>query len=627
MGPTTPALTYQWLRNGVKISGATKPSLTFAKASLANVGAYSCLVKSGTLLPPVASASAEIGVVDTTARILNLKAGVPFTPSVVAAGNGLSFVWAKNGGNTIGQTASKFTITAVAAGDSGQYTCAVSAYGNTITNGYNTYLTVTDAIAELDEFIPPPATIGQSYFYQVLAEGPAGSRATSFALTGTLPKGITFNPKTGVFSGRPTTSKPTGYPLTLKGVNSKGSSLGVTATLIVNVVPPTVVGNFAGPMLRASLNDNLGGRFDLTTTSTGTFTGSVQLGARKLAFKNQLLLSSGEGDIILRGNIPGFTMQYKTPLTAYVEVFAADQTAVLTLVHPDGRTLQGTAWRKPWLLSKTVALNKPATDYAAYYTARLDAGQGGTVSPDGYGYTSFTISTAGTLTLAGKLPDGSAVTGGTHVGPDGQVMLFNLLHGNRGSHVGRFDIAKATPVTNNTLTGTSSWLKPAPLPKSTDTVYKAGFGPLNVTAQGSVYVAPTAGNLVMGLPVVPSNQSNAKMSFSEGGIATLNSFHQPLRFFTKTPQDSVSLFGLLPPLNNSTKLTALDSKKGTFSGSFTINGATAELNLPAPFVGQIVKIGATTEGYGYFLLPKVPVPPETVATSPKLSGRAVLGVP
>jgi len=230
--------------------------------------------------------------------------------------------------------------------------------------------------------------------------------------------------------------------------------------------------------------------------------------------------------------------------------------------------------------------------------------------------------------LAGKLPDGSAVTSGTHVGPDGQVMLFNLLYGNRGSPVGRFDIAKATPVANNTLTGTTSWFKPSPLTAtSTDTVYKAGFGPLNVTAQGSVYVEPTVGTLVMGLPVVPTGQANAKISLSQGGIANLNSFGQSMRFSTKTPQDTVTLVGVVPPVTNSTTLTALDSKQGTFSGSFTLPGATPALNRRAPYYGLIVKVGATTEGYGYFLLPKVPVPPETVATSPKLSGRAVLGVP
>ncbi len=42
------------------------------------------------------------------------------------------------------------------------------------------------------------------------------------------------------------------------------------------------------------------------------------------------------------------------------------------------------------------------------------------------------------------------------------------------------------------------------------------------------------------------------------------------------------------------------------------------------FSGLLVKIGPTTEAYGYFLLP-TGVPYNT--TSPKLSGRVVLGGP
>ena len=55
-----------------------------------------------------------------------------------------------------------------------------------------------------------------------------------------------------------------------------------------------------------------------------------------------------------------------------------------------------------------------------------------------------------------------------------------------------------------------------------------------------------------------------------------------------------------------------------------INGATKPLNRPAPFEGQIVKIGATTQGYGFFLLPTAT---PKISTSPKLSGRVVLAVP
>ena len=631
VGPATPALLYQWTLNGKNISGATRSSYFIAKAALTNAGTYRCVVKSGTTGTPVTSDPAEIGVVDATFKTVNLleSATASFTATVNAAGNGISFAWLKNGGSTAFNTKS-FIIKPAAATHVGLYTCTVTGAAGTFIGGAPTLLNVSNAAPQF--VLPlalPAATIGQAYFYQLPVQNIDGAPATSFSVSGALPTGITLNTATGVISGRPTVTKIGGYALSFKAGNAKGLSLPALATLTVNVLPPNAVGVFAGPIERSPLNDNLGGRFDLNTVATGTFSGSLTLGARaKIIFTAQLLLqSAGSGDVILYGNIPGLTMADKTPLTAYIEVFAVEQLARLTLIHPNGTTLIIPAWRNPWLISKTPALNNPATRYAAYYTARLDAGQGGTVSPDGYGYASFTVKPDGTLTLAGKLPDGSAVTGGTFIGPDGQILLFNLLYANRGSHVGQFTLTPATPVTNNTVTGTTSWFKPAPLPSSTDTVYRAGFGPLAVTAAGSPYVAPTAGNLVMGLPVVPAGQANAKVSFSEGGIATLNSLSQTLRFSTKTPQDTVNIVGMLPPITNSTKMTAFDSKTGSFSGSFTINGATAALNRPAPFSGQLVKIGVSTQGYGFFLLPTVPVPPKTVTTSPKLGGRLVLGVP
>lgn len=99
-----------------------------------------------------------------------------------------------------------------------------------------------------------------------------------------------------------------------------------------------------------------------------------------------------------------------------------------------------------------------------------------------------------------------------------------------------------------------------------------------------------------------------------------NEFPQLVRICNPSAVGQTNCATIATPISNTTKMT-------TFTDSFTINGATTALNRPAPFYGQIVKIGATTEGYGYFLLPKVPVPPEKVTTSPKLSGRVVLSLP
>jgi hypothetical protein len=624
VGPAAPVLTYQWTLNGKNISGATRSSHLIARAALTNAGTYRCVVKSGATSVP--SDPAEIGVVDTTPKTVNLLASATagFTPVVSAAGNGLSFVWRRDA--TVLATTSQIfpQIKPATPADAGLYTCTVTGPAGSIT-GCNTRLNVSSAVPQLVTPITlPPATIGHSYFYQLPVQSILGAPATSFSVAGTLPTGITLNATTGILSGRPTVTKTGGYALSFKAGNAKGfSPASPLTTLIVNVVPPTAVGVFAGPMPRSPLNDNLGGRFDLTTMANGMCSGSITLGGRAaIRFTSQLLLSAGPGDAILLANIPGITLADRTVLTAYMEVFVLDQRAVLTLVHPTlGTTVLTTVWRNPWLLSTNPALNNPATRFAAYYTLRLNAGVGGTVSPSGYGFASFTISTAGALTLAGKLPDGSGITGGTFVSKDGEILLFNALYANRGSHVGQFVITPGAPVTNNIVSGTTSWNKPGPLtPTSADTVYRDGFGPLNVIVEGSPYVAPARGQRVMGLGTSPN--PNAKLDFTLGGLAP--EFAQLLYISNPSATGLTNKGTLTLPLTNSAKLTTLDAAKGSFTGSFQINGATTALNRPAPFEGLIVKIGATTQGYGYFLLPTAT---PKISTSPKLSGRVILGVP
>jgi hypothetical protein len=623
-GPGT--LTYQWTLNGKNISGATKASYLIAKAALTHAGTYRCVVKSGATTAP--SDPAEIGVVDTTPKTVSLLASATasFTATVNAAGNGpLTYAWLKNGGGTAFTTKS-LVINPAAAEHAGLYTCTVTGAAGVFTGGAPTLLTVSNAAPQIVKPLNlPAATIGQTYFYQIPIVNVAGAPATAFTVGG-LPPGMTWDKLTGIISGRPTAStKPLGYPLTIKASNPKSSD-STTATLLLNIVPAGAVGVFAGPLERSPLNDNLGGRFDLVTTATGTFSGSLTLGARtKIGFTAKILQSAGAGDVILYGSIPGITLADKTPLIAYVEIFAIEQRAVLTLLHPNGTTQQTIAWRNPWLLSKTPALNNPATPFAATYTARLDVGIGGTVWPSGYGYTSFTVKTNGTLTLAGKLPDGSAITGGAFVSKDGEIALFNLLYSNRNTHVGKLVITPGSPVTNNTLAGTTSWWKPTPLANSTDTIYKGGFFGVPVTFAGAPYVAPGKGAIVPGFTAVALGSTNAKLNFTLGNLdVEAKEFSQLLRIYNPSATGLPNKGTPTLPLTNTTKLTTLDAAKGLFTGSFVINGATTALNRPAPFEGLIVKIGATTQGYGFFLLPTAT---PKISTSPKLSGRVVLRVP
>ena len=114
---------------------------------------------------------------------------------------------------------------------------------------------------------------------------------------------------------------------------------------------------------------------------------------------------------------------------------------------------------------------------------------------------------------------------------------------------------------------------------------------------------------------------DAVLSFAQGGLTEV--FTQTLTI-AATGLTNKATIGT--PLMNA-PLPVIAPATGAFSGSFTIPGATAPLNRPAPFFGQIVRIGSITQGYGYFLLAKVPVGTESVTASPKLSGAVEVRTP
>jgi pectate lyase/pectin methylesterase-like acyl-CoA thioesterase len=144
-------LSYQWLKNGAAMAGATAASLTLTNVQAADAGAYRVVVSNaaGSATSATAVLTVETGPVapsitsQPASQIVVVGGQAGFT--VIATGTApLSYQWSKNGSPIAGATAATLNLTNVQQSDSGDYSVTVSNSVGTATSNTAT-LTVSDA--------------------------------------------------------------------------------------------------------------------------------------------------------------------------------------------------------------------------------------------------------------------------------------------------------------------------------------------------------------------------------------------------------------------------------------------------------------------------------------------------
>jgi pectate lyase len=145
-------LSYQWLKNGAAMAGATAASLTLTNVQAADAGAYRAVVSNaaGSATSATAVLSVETGPVapsitsQPASQIVVVGGQAGFT--VIATGTApLSYQWRKNGSPIAGATAATLNLANVQQSDSGDYSVTVSNSVGTATSGAAT-LTVSDTL-------------------------------------------------------------------------------------------------------------------------------------------------------------------------------------------------------------------------------------------------------------------------------------------------------------------------------------------------------------------------------------------------------------------------------------------------------------------------------------------------
>ena len=625
-------LSYQWLKNGTAITGATSASYTIASTALTSIGNYSLQVSNPT--GGAISSPAELDVIDTSAHSFVLVPNATATMTVSASSPGtLSYQWLMNGvpiadapPHVTGSSTKTLVITQVTAADAAEYTCEVTSdnSGLTAVSGNNELAVVSVKPVVLPVGAMTIGVVGGQYAYQIPVDSAPTKTPASFTVTG-LPAGLTVN-ASGLISGRPTVAV-TNLPITITAVNNVGPSAAVTGTLTILPLPATVPGTFAAGVERQpGVAGNLGARVDITPTSAGSYTAKLTLNGLTVNSTGLLattLDTSSPTPVITA--ITGHVLFPRTGLSTLVLDFnlnAPPNALVGTLSDSlTNAAAAVTGFRNPWN-----ATAPKAASYQGYYTFGLDidAGSIGDLSiPQGNGFGSFTVAADGTLTFAGRTADNIAFTTATFAGPAGQVVVFVPSATNLGSLTG---IPVIVPdAANNHLSGTLSWNKGPASATSTDHAYAAGFAPLDLAVIGGKYVAPAAGGVLMGLP---NSNLNARLSFYEGGLMTGQA--PPVIFSIRNNSTTGTAQTVTLPTAGGTANPAkvsfalATSPLGQFSGSLTIANVTPALVRSVTYQGMIISLGSTYQAVGCFLLPQLPQPGQTLTTSPQLSGQVVL---
>ncbi len=335
----------------------------------------------------------------------------------------------------------------------------------------------------------------------------------------------------------------------------------------------------------------LGSRLTLKVTARGAVSGSLLEGKTRRAFKGRLAV--GPDDLVrplLRVAIP------RSTLTLRVTLDSGSNTLIgfLEAAGGSGPGARATGWRNVW--RKKAPANLPSDFLARHHfmLENLDTATG----DQGFGFGHVRpLGKAGRCTVVTRLADGSAFTGSTFFGPNGQVLVYKSLYKHQGSALGTIDLmlTGSNPPFDNTVCGEMSWLRPA-------TSSAPGFGPVELAIEGGVYTPPAPGQLVMGLLPSSPGIANAGLDFSLGALASASAeFSQGIAVTNPRATGKTNRAQVVAPNANGVVITSFNAATGAFAGRITVPGNPARKGT---FRGQIVPtVPYGTLGFGYYLLP------------------------
>ena len=475
----TPPLFYQWRFNGSDLSNETNADLTIENLQPFQVGAYSVVVSNYERLV-IATAQLKADSTRPSVAITSPRANARLTnETILVEGTAKdSFALGRvmvrlNGGDFVEAAGpAKWSVELpLVAG-----TNVIQA--KAIDRGLNesTLATVRVVFAVPGSFTlatPVGGTVTPDLSSQVLEVG------MGYSLTAIPAAGYLFSHWDGDLDS---TSPRLGFLMR--------SNLTLAAHFVPNPFAP-IKGVYNGLFQDTNSFARDGfGFFTATLSDAGSFSAALQLGSRKHPMTGKFDLS-GHATNLLK-------LSVTNPVTVELYLDLTNGTGQLT-----GRVV-GATWSAE-ILARRSAQAPDISLHAGNYTVLIPGDVDASASPGGDGYGTIAISTAGLVTFAGALGDGSKGSQRVGLCRDGFWPLHVPGYGGQGFVLGWVQFAESNEAD---LGGPLLWLKPSQ-PSGTG-VYPAGFRVASESI-GSRYLPPA------GTPVL--SYSNGIAAFSGGNLS------------------------------------------------------------------------------------------------------------
>lgn len=619
----TPPFTYQWLKNGVPLPSARSATLLLPSSD-SSIGFYEVIVTNPT--GSTLSDRARISLLQVTDSVISLPIGARHTLTAsVSSRAPVTYEWRKitdTGFTVLSSTTGTQTLNNLSLADSGIYYCRVTTGGASRNTGFTTLSVVSfkPEILPIEQL--PPGAVGAPYSHRVAIHPDSLKAATSFTATG-LPSGLRID-STGLISGRPTAAVIT-KAVSIVARNAFGASTTELCNITISALPTTLPGVYVAE----GTLDGDSARLDVTVTTTGASTVKyTDLNGSTSGTGNLIATQDNSGPApITRWEATLFLSPKMKPLLTLNAVFISNQPNEMSGVILERTTsrVMGTidGYRRVWTSTN------PAGSYAGSYTSLLKTPSpliGDQDIPQGTGMATWGIAAStGTSSITGKTSLGLSYSVSSFVSAQGETFTYAPSLATQSTLSGWSVITPSNGdnFVRNTLGGQWSWKKAVAPTTSVSRLYRRGFPVHTLVVEGGKYSPPAAGSIIMGLDVPPPD--NARLDFAQGGLITGDI--GPFQFGITNPSGALQKVTVPVaggPFNPNKISFSLLATKGIFTGSFSIAHPVSTLLRKVTYTGIIVRGAAGFQSEGYFLMPQLPQPGQSLLTSPVLSGHVAL---